>query len=100
MDELNGRTAIVTGGGTGIGRGIALRLARLGINVLVCGRRSQPITDTLSVIRQQGGSGCAVVADVADERDVDRIVDMATEPFGIIDFGGLEPLCLSPFLSP
>ena len=43
MNQLKNKTAIVTGGGTGIGAGVALALAYAGVNVVVCGRRLQPL---------------------------------------------------------
>jgi NAD(P)-dependent dehydrogenase (short-subunit alcohol dehydrogenase family) len=62
--ELAGRTALVTGGGVGIGRAIVLELASLGANVVVCGRRNGPIEETVAAVRARDGSAHALVADV------------------------------------
>ena len=52
MEELSGKVAIVTGGGTGIGRGVAVMLAARGCKVLLCGRRKAPLEETLKVIQE------------------------------------------------
>ena len=53
--ELEGRTALVTGAGTGIGRGIALELARAGAAVVVIGRRAETLEETAAAIGSAGG---------------------------------------------
>ena len=83
--ELQGRTAIVTGGGAGIGRGIAVALGAAGANVVVNGRRLAPIQGTVQRIHHQGGHALAVPGDVAQEADVDRLVQSAVETFGAVD---------------
>jgi len=85
MEKLNGKAAIITGGGTGIGRGVAIMLAAKGCGVLLCGRRSAPLEETLQVIKQQGGQAAVVSADVSDEAHVERVVKKAIEEFGKID---------------
>lgn len=85
MDKLEGATAIVTGGGTGIGAAISQQLGKLGVNVVVCGRRTQPISTTVEAIRSLRGQACAVRADVAREDDVDRVVRTALDTYGSVD---------------
>jgi 3-oxoacyl-[acyl-carrier protein] reductase len=85
MEELFGKVAVVTGGGTGIGRGVALMLAVNGCKVLLCGRRRAPLEETLKVIREQGGQAAAVDADVSDDEDVARVVKTALNEFGKVD---------------
>lgn len=85
MNALNGQTAIVTGGGTGIGQAVALALAREGTRVVVCGRRPAPLQQTAAAIRESGGQGLAVQADVAQAGDVERLVQTAVETFGPVD---------------
>jgi 2-dehydro-3-deoxy-D-gluconate 5-dehydrogenase len=83
--SLDGRTALVTGGGSGIGRGIAHGLARAGASVIVVGR-SAAVEQTRNEIEDAGGSAVAVradledraaLADVARERQIDVLVNCA-----------------------
>jgi NADP-dependent 3-hydroxy acid dehydrogenase YdfG len=85
MTDLNGKTALVTGGGTGIGEGIALALGKLEVKVVVCGRRVEPLEKVIEEIKSGGGEGFAVQGDAADEKDVDRIVEAARKAFGTVD---------------
>lgn len=85
MTAVQDRTAIITGGGTGIGEGIAVALAREGIRVVVCGRRQAPLDDTVSQIEQSGGTGMAVQADVSETDDVRRLVETTTAQFTSVD---------------
>ena len=54
-DLLSGKTTIITGGGTGLGRSMALRMAGLGAKVGIVGRRKEPLEETVAAIRQAGG---------------------------------------------
>ena len=83
--ELSGKRAIISGGGTGIGRGIALALADQGVSVALLGRRSEPIENTVAVIRDDGGEAVAIKADVSSEDDVRRAVDTASKRYGGVD---------------
>jgi NADP-dependent 3-hydroxy acid dehydrogenase YdfG len=85
MDDLRGRTAIVTGGGTGIGAGVAVAMANEGIHVVVCGRRPEPLVGVVDTIEQSGGHALALPADVSDEDDVNRLVRSTVERFGTVD---------------
>jgi 3-oxoacyl-[acyl-carrier protein] reductase len=85
MEELVGKTAVITGAGTGIGRGVAIMLAAEGCNVLLCGRRPKPLEEALKVIQENGGQGFAVSGDVSAEQDVDRILQTALNEFGRVD---------------
>ena len=85
MGDLAEKTAIITGGGTGIGRGVAILLAANVCQVLLCGRRSAPLEETLRMIQEQGGQAAVVSADVSAEEDVDRVVAAAMDEFGKID---------------
>ena len=85
MNDLKGQVAIVTGGGCGIGQGIALALAREGARVVVCGRRSGPIEGTLEAIRNIGSDGLAIQADVSRAEDVQRVVEATVAAFKTID---------------
>ena len=83
--SLSGRTAIVTGAGGGIGRGVALALGRAGANVIVAARRTETGEPVASEIRNVGGAAICVRTDVTDRRDIDAAVDAARATFGGID---------------
>jgi NADP-dependent 3-hydroxy acid dehydrogenase YdfG len=86
MEELTNLVALITGGGTGIGQGAARALATQGVKVVLCGRRREPLEETVLSIIQEGGKALAVPADVAEERDVELVVHAALDAFGRIDF--------------
>lgn len=75
--DLQGRGAIVTGGGTGIGAGVAGALAGQGAHVTICGRRQAPLDRTVSQIQGAGGRALAVQADVSQVEDVRGLVEAA-----------------------
>jgi NAD(P)-dependent dehydrogenase (short-subunit alcohol dehydrogenase family) len=77
--------AIVTGGGSGLGRAMALELARLGSAVVVAGRRQEALDETVGLIRQGGGQGFAQPTDVREPEAVDALVAAAVEHFGRVD---------------
>jgi len=81
-DSNAGKVALVTGGGTGIGRATAMELARTGAKVVVCGRRPEP----LEAVQAELGEDClAVRTDVRESEQVVALVDRALEHFGRID---------------
>jgi 3-oxoacyl-[acyl-carrier protein] reductase len=86
MTELKGKVAIVTGGGTGIGRAVALALGAEAARVVICGRRAAPLEHVVNNIKALGGESLAVSADIAKLADVQRLVDITLETFGKIDF--------------
>ncbi|MFE8986757.1 SDR family NAD(P)-dependent oxidoreductase [Streptomyces collinus] len=79
------RTALVTGAGSGIGRTIARALAAEGANVVVVGRRREPLEETAESIEAAGGKALAVTADVARAAEVEAAVAAAVEHFGSLD---------------
>lgn len=83
--RLKGKTAIITGGGTGIGRGVALRFGLEGANVVVNGRRDGPIRAVAEEIRAAGGNAIAVSADATRTPDITRIVKTALDGYGQLD---------------
>ena len=81
-DANAGKVALVTGGGTGIGRATAVELARTGAKIVVCGRRAEP----LEAVQAELGEDCvAVPTDVRESEQVVALVDRALERFGRID---------------
>ncbi|MFJ4579314.1 SDR family NAD(P)-dependent oxidoreductase [Streptomyces echinatus] len=83
--RFSGRTALVTGAGSGIGRGIALAFAREGAHVVVAGRRREPLDETVALIEGEGGKALAVTADVSRAEDLRALVTTAVDRFGSLD---------------
>jgi NAD(P)-dependent dehydrogenase (short-subunit alcohol dehydrogenase family) len=79
------KVAIVTGGGTGIGRASALALGRNGFSVVIAGRRPGPLERTVRDGSAAGSRLLSVVADVGDPADVRRLFDQAQRHFGRVD---------------
>jgi citronellol/citronellal dehydrogenase len=84
-DAHAGSVALVTGGGTGIGRATALELARTGARVAVCGRRPEPLEEVRAELEATGADCLAVPADVREPEQVERLVDAVLERFGGVD---------------
>jgi NAD(P)-dependent dehydrogenase (short-subunit alcohol dehydrogenase family) len=82
---LDGRVAIVTGGGSGLGRAMALELARVGAAVVVAGRRPDPLAETVGLIKERGGRGHGHPTDVRQPDQVEALVATAVERFGRVD---------------
>ena len=84
-DANAGLVAVVTGGGTGIGRATALELARTGAAVAICGRRAEPLEETRAAIEGVAGSCLAVATDVREPEQVFAFADAVLERFGRVD---------------
>jgi NAD(P)-dependent dehydrogenase (short-subunit alcohol dehydrogenase family) len=80
--ELSGKIAIVTGGGQGIGQGIALALASEGVSVAIFGRTLEKLEGTAKLIEQRGAKGHCVTGDVSSAEDLARLVDETVSTFG------------------
>ncbi|WP_405873076.1 MULTISPECIES: SDR family NAD(P)-dependent oxidoreductase [unclassified Streptomyces] len=83
--RFSGRTVLVTGAGSGIGRATALAFAVEGARVVVAGRRREPLDETVRLIEDQGGKALAVTADVSRAQDAEALVEAAVEAFGSLD---------------
>jgi NAD(P)-dependent dehydrogenase (short-subunit alcohol dehydrogenase family) len=86
-ERFAGKTALVTGGGTGIGRATALALAAEGCTVTVVGRTPATLEETVSLVQGTGGSARFTTCDVSDEDDVRKAVEVAVGDSGRLDFG-------------
>jgi NAD(P)-dependent dehydrogenase (short-subunit alcohol dehydrogenase family) len=82
---MSGKVAVVTGGGTGIGRAAALALGRAGYRVVIAGRRAEPLERTVADGAADGSAVISVVADVGDPADVDRLFGRAVDDFDRVD---------------
>ena len=81
-DLLSGKTTIITGGGTGLGRSMALRMAGLGAKVGIVGRRKEPLEETVTTIRQAGGQAALAPGDIRDPEAVARAFDVLETELG------------------
>lgn len=93
--SLHGRSAIVTGGSKGIGRGIAETFARAGVNVVITGRNQSDIDSATDALASAPGTVTGVAADVSDPADCRRVVATAVERNG-----GLDIVCANAGIFP
>jgi citronellol/citronellal dehydrogenase len=84
-DANEGAVAIVTGGGTGIGRATARELARTGARVAICGRRPDPLEEVRAELEAAGHEVVSVPCDVREPDQVDAFLDRVGERFGAAD---------------
>jgi NAD(P)-dependent dehydrogenase (short-subunit alcohol dehydrogenase family) len=84
-DLLKGRTILITGGGTGLGRSMALRFAELGANIFLAGRRLEPLLETSEAIRAKGARAAYASVDVRDFGAVEQMIGAAANEFGGVD---------------
>lgn len=82
---MNSRVALVTGGGSGIGAGIAEELAELGHRVAVLDRAEESAHAVVARIRESGGEALAIGADISDPDAITRAVGQVTERFGPVE---------------
>lgn len=83
--SLNERVAIVTGSGTGIGRGIALRLAQAGADVIIAGRRQSVIDEVSAQIKSMGRRSMAISTDITKKSQIIDLIQKVMDAFGKID---------------
>ncbi len=83
--SLEGKVAIVTGGGTGLGKAMCHAMARAGADIVVAARRVEPIEGTASEVRAMGRRAIAIPTDVTNSRQVNAMVEKAISEFGKVD---------------
>src|SRR5689334_23053414 len=86
MSKLfEGKVALVTGGGSGIGRAAALAFAEADAKVVVSGRREAEGFETIALIKKAGGQGTFVRGDVSNEADVEKVIAQTLKTYGRLD---------------
>src|SRR5205814_7922995 len=100
MKEFEGKVALVTGGGSGIGRATALAFAREGAQVVIGNRNVQRGEETVSMIRDAGGIASFQRTDVLVAAEIETLVDHAVKTYGRLDLAfnnaGVEGTVASP----
>ena len=84
-DLLKNRVILITGGGTGLGRSMALRFAELGAKIFLCGRREEPLKQTADEICAKNGVAAYATCDVRDFAAVDTMAGRAKRELGEVD---------------
>ena len=84
-DLLKGKTIIITGGGSGLGKSMAARFGELGANLVIASRRQQVIQDAADELRNTGAEVLGLTCDVRDVASVQALVDRTKKQFGTID---------------
>jgi len=84
-DLLAGQVAVISGGGTGLGRALALQMARLGARVAICGRRSEPLDETAALVTAEGGEVMTHAMSIRDPEAVAAFFPAVYERFGRVD---------------
>jgi NAD(P)-dependent dehydrogenase (short-subunit alcohol dehydrogenase family) len=83
--DLSGKVALVTGGGSGIGRGTCLRLAAEGMRVVLCGRTESTLRETVQLVEARDGKAEFIVADTGIEGDIEKLAAHLKEKYGQLD---------------
>lgn len=100
MKTLQDKVALITGGTTGIGRATAIAFARQGAKVVVSGRRPKEGEETVKLIKEAGGTGVFLAADVSKAADVKNLVERTVATYGRLDIAfnnaGVESSVMAP----
>ena len=83
--SLDGKTIVITGGGTGLGREMTLAMARAGADLVIASRRRGPIEEVAGLVRDLGRRSLAVPTDVTDSGQIDSLFQTALAEFGKVD---------------
>lgn len=98
---LDGKTIIVTGGGTGLGKSMSRYFLQLGANVVICSRKEEVITATATELEKETGKAGKIIAlpcDVRSSEQIENVITLAVEKFGQVD--GLVNNSAGNFISP
>ncbi len=85
MKKLEGRTAIVTGASSGVGRGLAKVLAENGVNVCICARRLEKLEELKAELEAEGAKALPVACDVMEPDQIKNVVTQCVDAFGGVD---------------
>lgn len=85
MKRLAGKTALITGGNSGVGEATAILFAREGAKVVIAARREKQLNEVAATIKEMGGTALAICGDVSKPEDSERLVSKAVEAFGGLD---------------
>ncbi|MEP5761430.1 MAG: SDR family oxidoreductase [Litoreibacter sp.] len=85
MARFENRTVLITGAGSGMGRAVALRLAREGASVALCGRRTDPLKDVAHQIREAGGTAIVPTCDISDQKQLETSITAIITQFKRLD---------------
>jgi len=96
---LEGKTALITGAGRGIGRGIALAFAEQGCDIAAVARTADEVNGTVDAVKRTGRKALALIADVANAHDVRAMTDETLKAFGHVDIlvNNAGYACFKPF---
>ena len=83
--SLDGKSIVITGGGTGLGREMTLAMARAGADLAIASRRTGPIEEAADKVREMGRRAITVATDVTDSAQVNRLIERSIEEFGKVD---------------
>jgi len=85
VNNLSGKVALVTGGGSGIGLAVARGFLDVGMKVAICGRRRGRLSEAVAALGEMGGEVASFPADVGDADQVTALIDQVVERFGALD---------------
>ncbi|QQR79738.1 MAG: SDR family oxidoreductase [Deltaproteobacteria bacterium] len=85
QDSLKGKTILITGGGTGLGKSMALRFAELGANIVITSRKKDVLEAAAHEIEKKGAKVFVQTSDIRKYDEIDSVVDQAWQHFGSID---------------
>src|SRR3989338_6873251 len=85
MNKLTDKVSLITGAGRGIGRGIAIAMAKAGSSVVLASRNQSELENTAKIINESGGTALPIKTDISDEKQINDMIEKALNKFGKID---------------